>query len=214
MKEKFWKTIFAGSFITLTGLLTLMLIEAIIRFAWKDLLTKIDPLNKVDTATLLLTLIIATIASRISFNQLLKTNDYYSGKLEIIRNWNRKTILWGSGAGIFVGSFLVSGVSMISNKRVETQPYAEFGVTMVLWATMTTFLVGIVLLKKGNSLASLNQFYHGSARFAVDEEIKEFMVSLNQEMPPGSFFLSSNKQGAVVIPRMEAVNTNSKFFGC
>ncbi len=74
MKEKLWKTIFAGSFITLTGILLLMLMDSVTRFAGVRIPIP-EPLNSIAPGIMLLTLIVSTIASRVSFNQLLKTND-------------------------------------------------------------------------------------------------------------------------------------------
>lgn len=209
MKEKFWKIIFAISFIPLTSLLLLLLMDVVLRFVQNGLLLQVNIIPNLDVRVGFGIFVIGTAASRLSFKELLKINDYYSGKLKVIRNWNKAFVLTASGVGMFVALFLDNIFNGLTTNKSMPNPYTEFGVHLFFWGTITTLMLGIVLLRpKDSSSAGMvgnGNFYHGSARFAADEEIKEFMVSLNQEMPPGSFFLSSNNKGAVVIPRMEAV---------
>lgn len=206
MKEKVWKAIFGISFIPLSGFLLILLIDIVMRVGWRELLLKVDILNNIDPKILAGILIGGTIGSRISFKQLLKINDYYEGKLRFISNWNRSFILWSSGIGIFVASFLVNlATSVAKSKSSIPNPYFGFGVSIVFWTTLSTFLLGIVFLKKASLEAARGNFYHGSARFANAKEIEEITIGLNEAMPAGGFFLSSNKKGAIILPRMEAV---------
>lgn len=208
MKEKVWKTIFGICFIPLLICLVVMLVEIVLKLISPELLRQIDLQNNVDVRIFIGTLIIGTAASRLSFRQLLKTKDYYEGKLRFIKNWNKTLVLCTSGIGMFVLSFLVSIFSGIvtKSKGVPT-PYMEAGVDVLFWGTVSTVTLGIVFLrpKNSSSVAGMDSWYHGSARFARDTEVMEMLVGLNQQMPPGGFFLSSYEKGAVVLPRMEAV---------
>jgi len=141
----------------------------------------------------------------ISFNQLLKFNDYYEGKLSFISNWNRSTVLWLSGLGIFLVIPIAGFASILTKSKTPPNPYFSFGSNLVFWGFLSTFFLGIVFLKKGSSSVATNNFYHGSARFATEKEIKEIVINPNQSMPLGGFFLSNTNKGVVVLPRMEAV---------
>ncbi|MGB8510753.1 MAG: type IV secretory system conjugative DNA transfer family protein [Pyrinomonadaceae bacterium] len=78
-----------------------------------------------------------------------------------------------------------------------------------LLAGIFSFVGGMVKAARGSSASGESEdAYHGSARFATDEEINELTVKRGQEVEPGSFILAppepeKGRKAQVVLPRMQ-----------
>jgi type IV secretion system protein VirD4 len=79
-----------------------------------------------------------------------------------------------------------------------------------LVAGIFSFIGGLVKAAKGSNTGGESEdAYHGSARFATDEEIKELTIKRGQVIEPGSVILAPpmpehDIKGQVVLPRMQA----------
>jgi type IV secretion system protein VirD4 len=102
---------------------------------------------------------------------------------------------------IFAGGYLLDASTNGSTLRVA-------GVYTLI-AGIFSFIGGMVKAGRGSSASGESEdAYHGSARFATDEEISELTIKRGQEIEPGRFILAppepeKGRKGQVVLPRMQ-----------
>nr|MBA3806403.1 type IV secretory system conjugative DNA transfer family protein [Acidobacteriota bacterium] len=102
---------------------------------------------------------------------------------------------------IFAGGYMLDASTNGSTLRLAG--------LFALVAGIFSFIGGMVKAARGSSTSGESEdAYHGSARFATDEEINELTIKRGQDIEPGSFILAppepeKGRKGQVVLPRMQ-----------
>lgn len=83
----------------------------------------------------------------------------------------------------------------------------------MIYGTAGISLVGVSLLGAAVLVARAlgdekdvdSTWYHGTSRFAREEELGEFFLPIGKRLPPGGFYLGPTKDGSIYLPRSIAV---------